>query len=158
MTGNELSRRRVVQAAAAAGLVAPALAACGESSEAPSATPPATAPSPSPTTPTQTPTQTPTATPRVPGAIPTRDVPVGGGKVLTDKNVVVTQPTAGNFRAFTATCTHQGCQVASVSETINCPCHGSRYSIEDGSVANGPATRPLSEKSVTVTGDSLTIT
>ncbi|HET9972900.1 MAG TPA: Rieske (2Fe-2S) protein, partial [Streptosporangiaceae bacterium] len=58
------------------------------------------------------------------------DVPVGGGTVLTDKKIVITQPQSGTFHAFTAVCTHAGCTVGSVSGgTINCPCHGSRFNI-----------------------------
>jgi Rieske Fe-S protein len=86
-------------------------------------------------------------------------VPVGGGLIMADKDVVITQPTDGTFKAFTATCTHQQCPVASVSGgTINCTCHGSKYSITDGSVKNGPATRPLTAKQVTANGDDLTVT
>jgi Rieske Fe-S protein len=81
------------------------------------------------------------------------DVPVGGGKVFTDANVVVTQPVAGTFKGFDATCTHQGCQVSAVANgTINCACHGSKFSIKDGSVVNGPASRPLQSATVSVQG------
>jgi Rieske Fe-S protein len=73
----------------------------------------------------------------------TSDVPVGGGKILADKKIVITQPRAGSFEAFTAVCTHQGCAVSSVSGgTINCPCHGSKFSITNGSVVTGPRPRP----------------
>jgi Rieske Fe-S protein len=89
----------------------------------------------------------------------TGDVPVGGGKVFQDQRVVVTQPAAGQFKAFTATCTHQGCLVGEVvNGTIKCPCHGSAFSAADGSVKNGPATVPLTEKTVNVSGDTLTVT
>jgi Rieske Fe-S protein len=82
---------------------------------------------------------------------PVADVPVGGGKVFTDAKVVVTQPTAGQFKAFTAVCTHAGCIVATVANTtIDCPCHGSKYSVTDGSVVNGPAPRPLAPVTVSV--------
>ncbi|GAA0405328.1 Rieske (2Fe-2S) protein [Microbispora corallina] len=88
----------------------------------------------------------------------TSDVPVGGGKVLEDQKIVIVQPTAGDFKAFSAVCTHQGCTVGSVSNgTINCPCHGSKFSAKDGSVANGPATQPLAEKKITVNGDSISL-
>jgi Rieske Fe-S protein len=86
----------------------------------------------------------------------TSDVPVGGGVVLDRENIVVTQPKAGTFKAFTATCTHQGCQVVEVKNgTINCPCHGSRFKIADGSVAQGPATSALREIDITVTGSDI---
>ena len=55
---------------------------------------------------------------------------------------MVTQPEAGEFKGFTNICTHRPCPVAAVTETIDCNCHGSRYSITDGSVVNGPATNP----------------
>ncbi|MDX6332601.1 MAG: hypothetical protein QOI83_4984 [Streptomycetaceae bacterium] len=81
----------------------------------------------------------------------TSQVPVGGGVVFADRKVVVTQPTAGEFKAFSAVCTHQGCTVNSVSAgTINCPCHGSKYRVADASVAAGPAPRPLAPQPITV--------
>jgi Rieske Fe-S protein len=86
----------------------------------------------------------------------TADIPVGGGKVLTAQKIVITQPQAGSFHAFTAICTHQGCIVNSVSGgTIDCPCHGSKYSAVNGSVVNGPATLPLAAVSIKVQGTSI---
>ena len=77
---------------------------------------------------------------------------------MTDKKVVVTQPTAGTFKAFTAVCTHLGCTVSSVAAgTINCLCHGSIYSILDGSVKGGPALKPLAAIPVTVSGTTITV-
>lgn len=89
--------------------------------------------------------------------VATRDVPEGGGVVLADDRVVVTQPEAGEFRAFSAVCTHQGCLVSGVSETIDCSCHGSRFSLSDGSPVNGPASSPLAEKEISVEGDTITL-
>jgi Rieske Fe-S protein len=86
----------------------------------------------------------------------TTEIRVGGGKVFTAQKIVVTQPQAGTYHAFTAICTHQGCIVNSVSGgTINCPCHGSRYSIVNGSVVNGPAPLPLAAVSIKVEGTSI---
>jgi Rieske Fe-S protein len=86
----------------------------------------------------------------------TTDIPVGGGKILTGQKIVITQPRAGSFDAFTAVCTHQGCLVATVSGgTINCPCHGSKFSIANGSVVNGPAASPLAPVSIKVQGTSI---
>ncbi|MET9562008.1 Rieske (2Fe-2S) protein [Streptomyces tauricus] len=88
----------------------------------------------------------------------TADVPVGGGKIFKDEKVVVTQPEEGGFKAFSAVCTHQGCLVANVSDgTINCTCHGSRFRVADGSVAGGPAPKPLPAQQITVTGDSISL-
>ena len=88
----------------------------------------------------------------------TSDIPVGGGKVFKDDKVVVTQPTSGEFRAFSAVCTHRGCTVGSVSGgTINCPCHGSKFSAADGAVKTGPATEGLSEKSMKVEGNKIVL-
>jgi Rieske Fe-S protein len=86
----------------------------------------------------------------------TSDVPVGGGTILTDKKIVITQPQSGTFHAFTAVCTHAGCTVGSVSSgTINCPCHGSRFNINNGSVVNGPAASPLAPINIKVQGTSI---
>jgi Rieske Fe-S protein len=86
----------------------------------------------------------------------TSDVPVGGGKILADKKIVITQPQSGTFHAFTAVCTHAGCTVGSVSSgTINCPCHGSRFNINNGAVVNGPAASPLAPINIKVQGTSI---
>ena len=86
------------------------------------------------------------------------DVPVGGGMIMKDASYVVTQPTAGTFKAFSKVCTHQKCPVSSVSNGhINCTCHGSTFSATDGSVVTGPATKPLAETKVTLSGDALVI-
>ncbi|GKQ36273.1 Rieske (2Fe-2S) protein [Streptomyces sp. A012304] len=86
----------------------------------------------------------------------TSDIPVGGGKIFPDEKVVVTQPTEGEFKAFSAVCTHQACTVAAVADgTINCPCHRSSFRITDGSVTGGPATRPLPAERITVEGGTI---
>lgn len=84
----------------------------------------------------------------------TADIPAGGGKVIGD--VVITQPVAGEFKAFSSKCTHQGCAVKDISNgTINCPCHNSQFDASDGSVKAGPATAPLPPTQITVEGDSI---
>lgn len=84
------------------------------------------------------------------------DVPVGGCFVVAGAKVVLTQPTAGDFKAFSATCTHQGCVLESSTEgEIPCPCHDSRFSLEDGSPMSGPASAPLEPVEIMVEGDSI---
>jgi Rieske Fe-S protein len=132
-----LSRRAVLAGAAAVGVTS-ALVACGQGSGSSGAGTADT--SAGPTT------------------VPVANVPVGGGTILTDKSLVVTQPSAGTFKAFSAVCTHQGCLVAEVANSkITCPCHNSQFSVADGSVLTGPATQGLAAKSVTVSGDTLTV-
>lgn len=138
MSSMGISRRKTLTGAAAVGVGAPLLAACGSddggSEEA--------------------------SEPDVPsgealGA--TADVPVGGGTIFKDQEIVVTQPTEGEFKAFSAVCTHQGCLVSAVQDgTIDCTCHASKFSIEDGSVTSGPAQSPLPAVEVTVDGDQIT--
>ncbi|CUR61923.1 Rieske iron-sulfur protein [metagenome] len=86
------------------------------------------------------------------------DVPVGGCFVVSSAKVVVTQPTEGDFKAFSAICTHQGCAVKSSTEgDIPCPCHNSKFSLDDGSPISGPASAPLEAVEITVSGDSITL-
>jgi Rieske Fe-S protein len=135
-----ISRRRTLTGAAAVGVGVPLLAACGADSDAGSD---ATGSAPT------------TAAGQKLG--PASEVPVGGGTIYADQKIVVTQPAEGEFKGFSSICTHQNCPVTSVKDgTINCTCHGSRFSIEDGSVTNGPATSPLAAIDVTVEGDEIT--
>ena len=86
------------------------------------------------------------------------DIPVGGGKIFEAQQVVVAQPVAGTFKAFSAICTHQGCVVGAVQNgKIVCPCHNSQFSAMDGSVTQGPAVSGLAAKTVTLNGDTVTV-
>ncbi|ELP67616.1 Rieske (2Fe-2S) protein [Streptomyces turgidiscabies] len=88
----------------------------------------------------------------------TSDIPEGGGKIFKDQGVVVTQPTAGTYKAFSAKCTHAGCAVTGITNgVITCPCHNSEFSVADGSVKKGPATEALAAESIKVSGDSITL-
>ena len=86
----------------------------------------------------------------------TSEIPVGSGKIFTSEKVVVTQPNSGDFKAFSAVCTHMGCLVSTISNgTIDCPCHGSQYSISTGAVVGGPAPSPLAAQTIKVTGSNI---
>jgi Rieske Fe-S protein len=137
-----LPRRAVIAAAAGLG----AAAACG----------PAATPSTDATASVAPPPPTPTREPRP--VAPADDIPVGGGRVYPDLRVVVTQPSPGEFRGFGIVCTHDSCELNAVKNgTINCPCHGSRYAITDGSVVRGPARTGLRTEKVAVQGDQVVL-
>ena len=88
----------------------------------------------------------------------TAEIPVGGGMVIVKDNIVVTQPVAGQFKAFSAVCSHVGCLLDKVANgTIDCPCHGSTFRISDGGVVSGPATQPLTPVPVAVADGMITI-
>jgi nitrite reductase/ring-hydroxylating ferredoxin subunit len=73
-------------------------------------------------------------------------VPVGGGiKVESSAGVLmIVQPTRGKFAAYSAICTHAGCEVSrATAEVIICSCHGSEFSTANGDAVKGPAGRPL---------------
>ncbi len=88
--------------------------------------------------------------------VATGDVPEGGG--IVQERIVVTQPKAGEFHGFDATCPHQGCAVNEVTaEKIICPCHGSTFDPSDGSVIQGPAESGLTKMKATVEGEKVTV-
>lgn len=126
-----MKRREVLQGALAVGLTG-ALAACDPGAEPPPAPP-----------------GTPLGS--------TADIPVGGGTVLSEIRIVVTHPSQGQFRAFSAVCPHTGCTVRTIADgVIICPCHGSRFSIEDGSVQSPPSPAPLTPRAITIVGGTST--
>lgn len=164
-----VSRRAMTAGLATVGVGVPFLVACGAdgsdsasdpagssgAAEEPSAVGSTSAPA------SGTPSDDPTAASSAPAGdalAQTSDIPVEGGTIFADAQVVVTQPTKGTFKCFGSTCTHQGCQVSEVTKDgIVCPCHGSVFSLSDGSPQSGPATAPLPEKTVTVSGTSISV-
>ncbi|MGW4272943.1 Rieske (2Fe-2S) protein [Streptomyces sp. SID10815] len=153
-TGSTGSSRRTVLATGAAALVA----GCSDSNSADTGS---TERSPAASAPVSSAAAATSAAPSAMAQELTRtsDIPVGGGKVFAEHKIVVTQPKKGEFKAFSAVCTHQGCTVAKVADgTIDCPCHGSMFHVADGSVAHGPATHPLAPKKIEVSGNSIRLT
>src|SRR5689334_22989078 len=130
--------RRTVLAAAAGISATTLLAACG--SDEPAAPPPAAAPPP----------------PGAEALAKVSDVPLSGGIIYADRDVIVTQPSLGEFRAFGAKCTHKGCVLAAVQDNIiSCNCHNAKYSATDGAVEGGPATEPLPARKIRVEGNTI---
>ncbi|HET7736245.1 MAG TPA: Rieske (2Fe-2S) protein [Nocardioidaceae bacterium] len=153
--------RRVVLGAVAA---APLAAACGAEEDPPSRGALGETPTP---TPTESPSGAPSKRPKPPAVVlaQTDDVPVGGalfidsaevpGEAVTN-GVVVTQPSAGDFRAFSRDCTHNHCAVADLQDgKIHCPCHDSLYDLATGENVGGPAPAPLSKVAIRVKGDQI---
>lgn len=137
-----LDRRTAVLAGVGLTVGLPLLAACGDgSTAAPEATSEAS----------DAPTRSPAAD--ATRLADTADVPVGGGLIVS--GVVLSQPTQGAFRAFSGICTHQSCPVTEITETIDCTCHFSKFSLVDGSVVQGPATKRLAPIEVVVDGDAI---
>ena len=156
-----ISRRGALSGVATVGVGVPLLAACGDGSDssgradasdtpaAPSSTKAAEPPSPD--------AGNGSSSAPAGGGIATSDVPVGGG--IIEDDTVITQPTKGDFKAFSATCTHQGCLVTSISDGfIICPCHGSHFAIDTGEpTSESLATAPLGTVDITVSGGQITL-
>ncbi len=89
---------------------------------------------------TATASETSATTTAAAGGTPVSEIPVGSGKIFADTKTVVTQPTAGTFKAFDAVCPHEGCTVASFEGSeIVCPCHQSHFDSTTGDRVSGPA-------------------
>jgi nitrite reductase/ring-hydroxylating ferredoxin subunit len=157
-------RRTMLKGLALAGAALPILAACGSSSS--DAASPGGGASPKPgggasSEPGSGEPSRNDSSPTDPGSsddvlAKASDVEVGGGVILPNRSIVITQPTKGTFEGFSSTCTHMGCTVSTISNgTIICPCHGSQYSIKDGSVVAGPAPLPLPKKPVKDEGGNI---
>ncbi|GAA1771612.1 hypothetical protein GCM10009834_32310 [Streptomonospora arabica] len=130
-----ISRRRLIGAAGAAGAAALGAAACGSGEGGPA----------------------PHDALRGTVVAQTGDIPVGGGDVVIKGKLVVTQPEKGDFKAFSAVCTHAGCTIQEVERNIHCLCHGSEFDIATGEVRHGPADSPLEELSITVDGTDIVL-
>lgn len=148
-----VSRRNLICGFAAVGVAGPLVVACGSDSSNGASTPTQTTPGGSSSSPASGSSSSAAA-----GAIQTSEIPVGGGKIFPSEGYIVTQPTQGEFKAFSAACTHEGTQLSAINNgRMICPRHGSQFSLE-GAVEQGPAAQPLPEKTVTVTGKTLSVT
>ena len=157
-TSDGATRRTVLRGAALVGLAAPLLAGCGSSDDVGDTK--------------DTTSDAPRADDKPPSGsnggassggqaadavATTGEIPVGSGAIFESAGVVITQPKQGTFHGFSNICTHMGCPLHDVTDTINCICHGSSFSIDDGSVVSSPATQPLPEKAIVVSGSEITL-
>ena len=139
-----ISRRTVIMTSGLAAAAIAGLSSCTNYSTAP-----ASAPS----------TATPSGSSAAAGPLTVKeaDIPVGSGKIFPDAQAVITQPKRESSRRSAPSVRIMGCLVDSITTTINCPCHGSKYSIADGSVVNPPAPKPLPPKTIKVEGTDLVV-
>jgi Rieske Fe-S protein len=91
----------------------------------------------------------------------TGEVPINTGKIFKfgSKPGLLVHTQAGDFKAFSASCTHLDCivQYDPSSKQIICACHNGAYDLT-GKNVSGPPPRPLDEFTVKVTGDDITVT
>ncbi|MFC3994511.1 Rieske (2Fe-2S) protein [Nocardiopsis sediminis] len=130
-----MSRRRLLGAAGAAGAAVVGAAACGAEENKPQ----------------------PQDALRGTVVAQTTDIPEGGGAIIIEGKLVITQPTEGEYKAFNAVCPHVGCTIQEVEENIHCLCHGSEFDIATGAVLAGPAQEPLEELTISVAGTDITL-
>lgn len=74
--------------------------------------------------------------------------------------LAVSRLSESRVAAVSRTCTHMGCTVLlpeSPGQTLDCPCHGSRFTTA-GTVVNGPAERPLPSFPARIEGQQVVIT
>jgi Rieske Fe-S protein len=155
LTRASSSRRRLFKTAGLVALVGAGgstLAACSSGGSATPATSAAPSSAPAPSSPASSGSAAGGST------VTTAEVPVGGGFIMPNADFVVTQPTKGSYKAFSKICTHQGCPVSQIADKeIICRCHGSHFSIADGSVVSGPAQSPLPAATTKVSGTTITV-
>ena len=147
-------------AACAGGTTTPTATSAPPTSVPPTSAPPTSAAPSSVSPPPLSPSQSASSSAPAPTgpSVAAADVPVGSGVILAEpNNYVVTQPAKGEYKAFTAICTHQGCRVAEMrADLIHCNCHGSDFSVSDGApTAGSEATEPLKEFPATVSGNKV---
>jgi len=130
MPGTPPTRRTVLRGAALAGTAGLGLAACSPGGSGDEAT----------------------SAPTAPVDLGKADeVPVGGAKLYTDENVVVSRPSADKYAAFSTICTHRQCPITMLEGTeLTCSCHGSKFDATTGKVLHDPATVPLTKLPVEV--------
>lgn len=76
--------------------------------------------------------------------------PSGGLSMLLSLN--------GQWKAFSATCTHAPCTVSYSGSQIQCPCHGGIFDPSNGNVISGPPPTRLPEYGVLIQSNNLYVT
>jgi cytochrome b6-f complex iron-sulfur subunit len=89
------------------------------------------------------------------------ELPPNSGKIFRfgSRPGIVIRTTAGEVRAFSATCTHLNCtvQYRPDFQQIWCACHNGHYDLQ-GKNISGPPPRPLESYTVDVSNDEIWVT
>lgn len=89
------------------------------------------------------------------------EIPNNSAKIYKfgSRPIIVIHHPDGQFKAFTATCTHLGCTVQYMPESkdIYCACHGGHYDAQTGKNIAGPPPKPLTELKVTIINDEIKV-
>jgi len=89
------------------------------------------------------------------------EVPPNTGKIFKfgNKPGILVHTASGEFKAFSAVCTHLECIVQYRDDTkqIWCACHNGQYNLS-GKNIGGPPPRPLEEYKVNTRGDDVVVT
>lgn len=75
------------------------------------------------------------------------------------KNVLVAN-ISGEYFAIGNVCTHMGCRLSNgtlTGENIECPCHGSTFSVKSGNFVKGPARKPEPVYQIKVEGGQILV-
>ncbi|QNE90537.1 Rieske 2Fe-2S domain-containing protein [Corynebacterium incognita] len=84
------------------------------------------------------------------------EIPVGSA-VIIDK-IIFAQPTEGEFKAYSQTCPHQGSLITEIEgDVATCTSHYTSYKLSDGSVIEGPGTKPLETFELRDAGDNVEV-
>jgi nitrite reductase/ring-hydroxylating ferredoxin subunit len=84
----------------------------------------------------------------------TSDIPIRSGKTFKvgNRNILITQPKKGTFRAFIANCTHQGGALRGAKNNeIVCPLHRAKFNADSGRTTPDTPQAASALKKVTVT-------
>ena len=66
----------------------------------------------------------------------------------------------GTYYAFGDLCTHMDCSLSDGTlegEAVECPCHGSQFSVKTGAVEDGPAQDPIPVYTVRIDGERILV-
>jgi nitrite reductase/ring-hydroxylating ferredoxin subunit len=89
------------------------------------------------------------------------EIPVGGVKLFqyprSGEQCILIRTAEDSYVAYSQKCTHLSCAVfySRAHDRLECPCHQGYFSVNDGTVLQGPPTRPLPRVILERSGEEL---